>query len=790
MSSMLDRSPTQAPPGPASEPGSTAALTGTARTSRALASAHPVAAATLAGSLCLLLHATAYAIGWADHFQVALTLWYVGFVLLAVPFAWLLLSPRSGPHQRLLGSVSFTLLLHLSWLLSSPVLAIRFDETLHVTTLRMLTEGDGWFAPNTMLPVSPHYPGLELAAGGVHWLTGLPLVVCQIVVVLIARVTLVVALFLLASRIAKSPRAGGIAVLLYAASAQFYFFNAQFSYQTVAIAMLMAAIYLLLRACDSAERRPWKLLLGVQACLAALAVTHHLTSWLTLATLWGLAALFAAGGERRRASLVLVTAEIATVVMAAWTALIAPLLVDYLTPIFGQAGDELERLLMLDTGGNRELLGGAATPTPFWEVAVMGAASLLWCLLLLPAAWAALRGTSINRSSGRLLPLLLAGAYPALLLARFSPRAAEIADRAGTFVSMAMALVIAAWAAPRLAGLGRTGLRVAVAVAVTLILGGVILGNGPDWQRVPGRYLPAAEQRSVDAETIAVGQWAGRYLPTGARIASDSTMNRVLPNFADVVPVTGSAGSANVTPLFIYDEVGDVGVELIQDAEIDFVVVDTRMIGEEPLSGSFFEGSNDYGPAAMSLTERQLGKFEGTDGFDLVLDGPVQVFDVRGLRGEPAEYADRPAPGLPGDWNRLQVAFGILVLAGLVVWRRSSGLGPPRWRPRREWGLATMLPALMGFGGMGVLTGFAPWLGSVLLVGAVAALVYRARRRGPAAEGSRGRSAPTALRLAIAAVVVLAVLVATVAAWRTQLGHDPLPPPSVSDVDSGAGASG
>ena len=39
---------------------------------------------------------------------------------------------------------------------------------------------------------------------------------------------------------ARSTTVGAMAVLLYAASNQFYFFNAQFSYQTVAIAMVMA----------------------------------------------------------------------------------------------------------------------------------------------------------------------------------------------------------------------------------------------------------------------------------------------------------------------------------------------------------------------------------------------------------------------------------------------------------------------------------------------------------------------------------------------------------------------
>ncbi|WP_119461908.1 hypothetical protein [Rhodospirillaceae bacterium SYSU D60014] len=44
-----------------------------------------------------------------------------------------------------------------------------------------------FFAGNDLLAVSSFDPGLELATTGVHWLTGLPLVGAQILVVLLAR---------------------------------------------------------------------------------------------------------------------------------------------------------------------------------------------------------------------------------------------------------------------------------------------------------------------------------------------------------------------------------------------------------------------------------------------------------------------------------------------------------------------------------------------------------------------------------------------------------------------------
>ena len=60
-----------------------------------------------------------------------------------------------------------------------------------------------------------------------------------------------------------------------------------------------------------------------------------------LGLLWLLALFFWRGGEERRARLTLITAELATVVVLAWTAIIAPLLISYLGPIFDVATSQL-----------------------------------------------------------------------------------------------------------------------------------------------------------------------------------------------------------------------------------------------------------------------------------------------------------------------------------------------------------------------------------------------------------------------------------------------------------------
>lgn len=737
----------------------------------------------LVAGLGLLLEAWGYRAGWRGEPQVrALTFFYVGHVVLVAPFAWLL-TRRLDRRSALLGSTAFGLAMLLSWFLSNPLLATRFDETLHVATLLRMVEGAGFFDPNPMLPVSPHYPGLELAASSVHWLTGLPLIACQVVVVALARTGLVLALFLVVERLTRSTRAASVAVLLYGASQQFWFFNAQFSYQTLALPLGVVLVLMTLRAVDEAARWPRRPLLVALAAGAALAVTHHLTSWLVIAALWAWATLHLYGRgarDQRAARLVAAVAAATTLLAAAWSALVGPMLADYLGPVFGSAVTEMTGLVGgADTG--RELFADkSGYTTPLWERATMFGSMLLWCALLAPAAWSALRRRTLGGSPARYLPLLLAAAYPATLLARFSPTASDVGSRANSFIAAAMALVIAVWAVRHL---DRVPSALVAAAGVVLVLGGTILGGGPDWSRVPGAYLPAAEQRSLDSRTVAVARWFERYAPPGSVVAADLTLSRTIPTYADVDATTSIGGRFNVTPLFTADTVDATVAGLIRRYEVDFVVADLRLAGELSRSGSLFEGSDDYGVSQVSAA--QLTKFGDAEDVVTVVDqGPVRVYDVRGLRDAPRTWVDEPSAVLPGP---VHVGTTVLLLElglGLALALRRRRLPLPGLVAggRGEAGLALVLPGLVGIGAVAVLTGPDPWVGAGVLAALGAGGIVALRRQPSAPARRLPRGAPAALVSAVAALVLAAVVVAALGAWEGLFADAPTfpPPPGVT----------
>ena len=69
--------------------------------------------------------------------------------------------------------------------------------------------------------------------------------------------------------------------------------------------MAMAGLYMMVRAFDAEGERPWKELLTAQVCFAALAITHHVTSWLLLGCLWAMVCFFSLDEQPRRRRLTL-----------------------------------------------------------------------------------------------------------------------------------------------------------------------------------------------------------------------------------------------------------------------------------------------------------------------------------------------------------------------------------------------------------------------------------------------------------------------------------------------------
>jgi hypothetical protein len=655
----------------------------------------------------------------------------------------------------------------LMWRANNPLLFIGFDEQLHMRTLRDILLSHGLFQPNALLEVSPRYPGLEVVTTLLHQL-GVPTMAAATMVVLACRVILVTVLCDAAEQLTGNARAGGIAVAVYAISPQFVAFNSAFAYQTMAIPLALAAVSLIARARRSAA--PLPLLAGVTVCLIAVAVTHHVTSFLTATFLlvWVLV-------ERKPGRIWVAYGACAAIASTlVWAIVQRQLLTDYFGPIARDVGSQFRG------GERRELFkdsaGTAARSADSYLLIYYAAALCLIVATLLLLAYRWWRsGEHHLRWGPHLLMVLMAGSIPVLLAARVVPKGGELFDRLSSFLFFPLSILVAAYATrlwwrddhPHFTTAEHR--RVERVRAVTLVLaaaaflGGYVLGSGPNWARLPGPYMVAADPRSMDAEVLAATAWADRNLPAGSRIAADRVGSALLSSRSGLWPVMQGPDDVDAPALYAAKNWGPGQTDMAAAMQLRYLYVDRRLADEMPHFGSYFyDGETGAG---QQLTARQLAKFDKVSGLNQVYrHGPVSIYDLKALGISSVKTGwFKPTPQV-----RLTTQLAVGLLTGLLLAAVMRSRIAPRirdsWsRSRRAWG-----PALTG-----AITLAAACLGSVLMLlagvwltpltilsaGAVVVLTNFRAIAGPV-RGMVARVPRTAVRTAGLAAVPLALIIA------------------------------
>lgn len=666
----------------------------------------------------LLMQGVGDALARTGHQSFVLPFFLLGLVIIFLPCAWRLTSSNATRNERVWVSLVLGVGLLASYIIRSPLILDGFDELAHGATLMRLLDGRSLAPTNTVLPISPYYPGLELVTIATKWLTGLPLLIDQVIVLVAARVVLVLCVFLIVERVCRSPRAGGIGVLTYAANPEFYSFDAQYAYETLALAFAVAVVYLLLASIDTPQPRTGRLFALTLGCIGAMVVTHHITPWLTIGFLVVLTAglRFVANdpaqppglaqpvewigdrspfrvrvGPRRRsqARVVGLAAVFGLVVGGAWTAFVGQRLFGYVGPIFETAAGEISALLG-HLHGNRQLFQNAAGGgSPVWEIALMLAAAISWCLILLMSLYAVIWKKCIRGGLLRFLPAAIAAVYPLALLASVSSTSKAVGGRATTFIFFGMAVVVGGWLSRRLLAERRTVERIGtIAVAIVCFVGSTLFGGGPLPSYVPGPYLVGADERSVSAPSLALAKWVATDLPVGSHVAVDRDNGALLNDIGHVDPVTAIGGLLNPDPLFFDRTLNSYDVSLIRKADIRYIVIDTRLAYGLPLYGIYVSAGES---PTTRLTLAELDKFNSVPGVSRIYDnGPIQVYDLSSLLGKtPAATRVNPIGGTGLDVGVL--LFAIVVAGVWLVRLRRRG----RHRVDEHWVICGLVGAMV-----------------------------------------------------------------------------------------------
>lgn len=552
-------------------------------------------------------------------------LFWLGLALIVLPAALRLVGEDASGGERVATVVLVGLSLYAIKVLRDPFAFTYGDELAHLHNLQQIDASGTLFGSNSILPITPRYPGLESVAAGLSRTGGSSPFAAGLVLVALARATFMVCVYLIYERLTGSARLAGLGALLGAAAPTFLFFSAQFSYESFAVPLASVALLALARrqtASGETERRRW----GIVLVLAAAAVipTHHITSYALVALLLAVC-LVQTVLTRARDAPWLVTAVVALLTLA-WLTLVASRTVGYLSPVLSDAVSNIADTIRRESG-TRTLFrssGGDAGSTPTAErVVALGAIALL--------ASAILAGLITRRRAWRRDALLLIFGVAALLYLgtlplRVVPAAWETASRSGSFLFIGVGITAAAgilWWVQR-GDAARGSRRVWAAVAVTLMIAGGVIAGWPASLRLAQPFRLDVAGTTLEPPGVAAARWSRAELgPTRRLGAQDADARTFLVDgrqtaFQGVNPdIRGMLDAETLEPW---------QRELLRRNRLGLLVTDRRTVSADNIAGYFFDrGTPDLAPPATT------GKFDLPAVDRLYDSGDIVVFDVRGL---------------------------------------------------------------------------------------------------------------------------------------------------------------
>ncbi|BEL02734.1 hypothetical protein Q0Z83_009250 [Actinoplanes sichuanensis] len=587
-------------------------------------------------SFGVVLVALAYA-GGRHEAGWAMAVYWIGQVIVFSPVVFRLLSRLAGVAE------SFVLVMGLAanqymlkWMYSPD--QFRFpDELQHWLATTLITESGDLFRPNNALPPAVHFPGLAEMGAGLSLLTGLPVTAAGTIVAGIAHLIFVGLLFAAVLRAGNSPAMAGVACVTYATAMHYLFFNSMFLYATAALPYFMLTVW--------AHRR-WrtggghKFLALVVAGILMTTVSHHVTAFALVATLL-LLAVTELVLDRPRPWATLIAPAVALAVVCAWIGLVARDVLAYLESPARRLADALSQIF----GGAASEQTGTASAVPLGQLAVQGLGLLgLFVLFLAVARDMIVRK---DRDSWRWAALVGGAVFFAGNGARFlGSGGPEIAGRLSTFTYIPMSIIAAIaivhavriipdkdesgrrWRSVPPPGVAvTTGRRLANQVyigttLITLLMVGARTGGWPPVSAlVPGPYLPASYERSVDAYGVDAAHWQARNLPHSSRVGGDLTAVALSSTYGRIDPVR------EVGPLYWASWWTEGEEQFARQLALGYLVVDRRLSDRIPADNAYFQDDPMAGRITTPLSESQLGKFDLIPEMSRIYDnGTVRIY--------------------------------------------------------------------------------------------------------------------------------------------------------------------
>ncbi len=591
----------------------------------------------LATALGVLLVSFAYDMSRYGNMTLEF-LFLSGLLLIYVPNLVRLISAAPLRFERICLLCQVGMCFFLVQLMVSPLYISPHDAMLHWITTDNILRTQHLFGVNSLLPVSPYYPGLEIVTNALSSTGALSTFQAGAAVIAAARLLMILALYMFYEQVTMSSRVAGIATMIYMTNPHFLFFDAIFSYETLALPIATFMLYILARydgMCNNNYR--WMLFIAWVA-LVALTTIHHMTDYVFdgFLALWTVASFFQISG--RRMQRVLAPFALCGLLFSlAWAFLVAGNPVwEYLSSYFTTAFGELEHILAGVDKARQLFTAQNVTPAPIWDRLLM-LGSVAIATFGLPFGLLSL--WKQHRHSVLAITLGIASlAYPITQVFRFSSYGAEITDRSAAFLFLPIAYVLALfithyWPTRRL---NRRVIALITCSIAVMLLGGALLESGPAYSSLPGPYEVVADGRSIEPIGIQAAQWSLSHLGPDNRVATDRINQTLFGTFGEQRIVSEQEDNVGIASIFYSSHFDGQTIAKLRKAGIRYLVVDLRLSTSRPLLGFYYETDE---PGAFHLTgpisREALTKFSAIPQVNQVFDdGFIVIYDVGALTNE------------------------------------------------------------------------------------------------------------------------------------------------------------
>lgn len=575
-------------------------------------------------------------------------LFWAGLALIFLPSAGVLLLSRRGRGARLAVALGFGLALYLAKVVYEPTAFTFHDEFAHYRNAANLLTSGQLFGYNPLIRATGYYPGLAVATDAIAHLTGLSVYTCGLILIGCARLTLVGALFLLVDELLGSPRAAGVAVVVYAAGPNFLYWDAQYGYESLALPLAVLTVFFLARRAGRPPSTP-AVLSSLAAALAVVA-THHITAWALAVLLltWAAAAWLRrrrSGGTSAAPETEAATrpateagttefaptlpATVTAGTAAAWVVAVAPITVGYLGPVLSRAAVQGYQLITtLHTSRTLFANTGQAATAPAWEriAAIVGTLAIL---VVIPVALYRSRRTGLPAIAKLLAWSSLA--WVALLPLRFTADGQETANRSSDFLYVGIAICFALLLEPFLDS-SRWRRISALGLVALLFVGGISVSWNYS-QRLALDYRLTKGLAVVTPDDQALARWMLATLGPGHRVATDDQTGLELGSVGRQDVLSWAEDGSRTWQIFYPPAVtGDVLAEVHRSA-VEYVVVQ-RGVLDLPTGVPRFDDSEPTQYYNAPLSAASLVKFDASPAFrEIYAAGSLRVYQVVGSTG-------------------------------------------------------------------------------------------------------------------------------------------------------------